>query len=242
MCFMALRSDLKSILFYSPTQSYALFFFCTALVLWFSTQCDWMNWSFRRGHGFLLAHRMCPCVSAGCWYMIQCWHRLPWERKRDKEMFSLTSNWTLSRTVGISFRGEMQKMDKLHVGSHRDYRELKNRRVRAVKMFCLGYFGWNSDTLLFCSWTVRRTMYIKLLLFFWLISISWRASGVFNKVEQSVSAQWLDVFAEHIQIWRQENADKSWVVFIDFCQRFSGLYFFLCLVAFLALLKLLLLQ
>lgn len=98
------------------------------------TSYDWMNFRFCKGTWFFLAHTF-PSVSASYWHMIWCWHRPPWEKKGDKERRSLTSYWTLSSTVGISIQGKIQKMVKLHVDSQRDYRELKNRRARAVETF-----------------------------------------------------------------------------------------------------------
>lgn len=117
----------------------------------YSFWCPMIEWIriFARGHGFSWHTHMFSCVSAGCWHMIWCWHRPPWERKRDKERRSLTSHWTLSRTVGISIQGKIQKMVKLHIDSQRNYRELKkNRRARAVETFC---FAGSGDTLLCCS-------------------------------------------------------------------------------------------
>lgn len=95
---------------------------------------NWMNLRFCTGAWFFLAHTF-PSVSASYWHTIWCWHRPPWERKGDKERRGLTSYWTLSRTVGISIPGKIQKMVKLHVDSQRDYRELKNRRAGAVEAF-----------------------------------------------------------------------------------------------------------
>lgn len=182
---------------------------------------------------------MCPCVSAGCWYMIWCWHWLPWERKRDKERRSLTSYWTLSRTVGISIGGKYRKWINCmwaHEGITENYKIGESEQWRC-SVLC------SSDTLLCCFWTVCLTIYIKSVLFFWLFPISWRHSGVSNKVEQSVSAQWLaGCFAVCIQITRQENADKGWIIFIGCCKTLTRQYFFLSCCIYGALLKLLLLQ
>lgn len=111
-------------------------------------------WVWAGGASFLLAHShlsLCDCRLLTYDLMLA---RPPWERKRDKERCSLTSFWALSRTVGNSIEGKIQKMVKLHVGSQRDYRELKNRRVRAVETFAFRKLGcwkrWSILLLLLC--------------------------------------------------------------------------------------------
>lgn len=57
---------------------------------------DWANLSYSLQCAFPphSAYRMSVRVFAGCWYVIQCWRRLPWERRREETRGDLTSCWT----------------------------------------------------------------------------------------------------------------------------------------------------
>lgn len=74
-----------------------IFFFCYAGFKSFDWwPIDWANLSYSLQCAFPphSAYRMSVRVFAGCWYVIQCWHRLPWERRREETKGDLTSCWT----------------------------------------------------------------------------------------------------------------------------------------------------
>lgn len=90
----SLTSCSPSSLLFCPS----FFFFCSAGFMSFDLCCfDWFNFSviFLLG-GFprLSAYRMSPGVSAGCWYVIWCWHWSPWEKEiNGDETWHLVGLW-----------------------------------------------------------------------------------------------------------------------------------------------------